>query len=133
MADCYGHQTSHGSFVFGGGSALNSDRIKSSSDHTPIEGTADTCRGILGYLPGLKHAKVVRSWVGIIDWCEDKVPVLSKVDDVPGLILGCGLSGHGFGIAPSVGIVLADLANDETPSIDISELGYERFAGRESN
>lgn len=130
MADFYGHQTTHGSFVFGGGSPLNSDVISSTEDHTPIEATAATCQGILSYLPALKHAKVVRSWVGVIDWCEDKVPVLSKVGDVPGLILGCGFSGHGFGIAPSVGTVLAELTCDETPSIDISELGYERFADR---
>ncbi|MGB5444961.1 MAG: FAD-binding oxidoreductase, partial [Psychromonas sp.] len=119
MADFYGHQTTHGSFVFGGGKPLNPDLISSTADHTPIEATADTCRGILGYIPAMKHAKVVRSWVGIVDWCEDKVPVLSKVEDVPGLILGCGFSGHGFGIAPSVGTVLAELASDETPSIDI--------------
>lgn len=130
MADFYGHQTTHGSFVFGGGKPLDPNSINSTSDHTPIEATADTCSGIIGYIPALKHAKVVRSWVGIIDWCEDKVPVVSKVEDVPGLILGCGFSGHGFGIAPSVGTVLAELANDETPSIDISGLGYDRFADR---
>lgn len=128
MADFYGHQTAHGSFVFGGGTPLDSNKIRSTKDDTPFEATAATCRGILSYLPALKHAKVVRSWVGVIDWCEDKVPVLSKVQDVPGLILGCGLSGHGFGIAPSVGTVLAELACDEIPSIDISGLGYERFA-----
>lgn len=128
MADFYGHQTTHGSFIFGGGSPLDASLVNKASDHTPIEATAATCRGILGYLPALKHAKVVRSWVGIIDYSKDKVPVISKVDDLPGLILGCGFSGHGFGISPSVGTVLAELANDETPSIDISELGYERFA-----
>jgi sarcosine oxidase subunit beta len=130
MADFYGHQTTHGSFVFGGGKPLNSDFITNTADHTPIEATADTCTGILSYIPALKHAKVVRSWVGIIDWCEDKVPVLSNVAGVPGLIMGCGLSGHGFGIAPAVGTVLAELANDETPCVDISGLGYERFSGR---
>ncbi|MDD1828742.1 FAD-binding oxidoreductase [Photobacterium sp. ZSDE20] len=130
MADFYGHQTTHGSFVFGGGTPLDSNQMRSAADHTPIEATAATCEGILSYLPALKHAKVVRSWVGIIDWCEDKVPVLSKVEDAPGLILGCGLSGHGFGIAPAVGTVLAELACDEAPSIDISGLGYQRFANR---
>jgi sarcosine oxidase, subunit beta len=128
MADFYGHQTTHGSFIFGGGSPLDASRVNSAADHTPIEATAATCQGILSYLPALKHAKVVRSWVGIIDWCEDKVPVISKVANRPGLILACGFSGHGFGIAPAVGMVLAELANDEKPSIDISELDYQRFA-----
>lgn len=130
MADFYGHQTTHGSFVFGGGSPLDTSTIDGNADHPPVSATAATCKGILGYIPALKHAKVVRSWVGFIDWCEDKVPVISHVEEVPGLILACGLSGHGFGIAPSVGTVLSQLACDETPSIDISELGYDRFAER---
>jgi len=127
-ADFYGHQTTHGSFVFGGGTPLDSASICANADHPPVAATAATCKGILGYIPALKHAKVVRSWVGLLDVCEDKVPVLSPVDDVPGLILACGFSGHGFGIAPAVGTVLAQLSCDEVPTIDISELGYERFS-----
>lgn len=130
MADFYGHQTTHGSFVFGGGSPLDAGSIDGLADHPPAAATAATCKGILGYIPALKHTKVVRSWVGFVDWCEDKVPVLSHVEEVPGLILACGLSGHGFGIAPSVGTVLSQLACDETPSIDISDLGYKRFANK---
>jgi len=131
MADFYGHQTTHGSFVFGGGSPLDSGSIVGVGDHPPVAATAATCKGILGYIPALKHAKVVRSWVGFIDWCEDKVPVISPVEEVPGLILACGFSGHGFGIAPSVGTVLSQLACDEKPSIDISELDYKRFSDRD--
>jgi sarcosine oxidase subunit beta len=130
MADFYGHQTTHGSFVFGGGTPLDSASVDTNADQPPVTATSATCAGILGYIPALKHAKVVRSWVGLIDWCEDKVPVLSHVEEVPGLILACGLSGHGFGIAPSVGTVLSELACDEEPSIDISELGYERFTNK---
>ena len=40
-----------------------------------------------------------------MDLCADKVPVISPVSEVPGLILACGFSGHGFGIAPAVGTV----------------------------
>ncbi|WP_319780769.1 FAD-binding oxidoreductase [Maridesulfovibrio sp.] len=129
MADFYGHQTTHGSFVFGGGSPLDAS-IKSVANHPQAKATAATCKGILNYIPALKHAKVVRTWVGFIDWCEDKVPVLDHVKGVPGLILACGFSGHGFGIAPSVGTVISEMACDEMPSIDICELGYDRFADR---
>ena len=34
-----------------------------------------------------------------MDKCADGVPVLGKVEEVPGLIMACGFSGHGFGIA----------------------------------
>ncbi len=130
MADFYGHQTTHGSFVFGGGTPLDSASIGANADHPPVAATAATCKGILSYIPALKHAKVVRSWVGLLDVCADKVPVLSPVDEVPGLILACGFSGHGFGIAPAVGTVLAQLSCEEVPTIDISELGYERFTAK---
>jgi len=129
MADFYGHQTTHGSFIFGAGTPLDSESIHSVVDHPPADATAATCKGILSYIPALKHAKVVRSWVGFIDWCEDKVPVIDHVEDVPGLILAFGFSGHGFGISPAVGTVLSEMACDETPSIDISELNYGRFSG----
>ncbi|WP_320039970.1 FAD-binding oxidoreductase [uncultured Desulfobacter sp.] len=129
MADFYGHQTTHGSFIFGAGTPLDSDSVKRVTDHPPASATAATCKGILSYIPALKYAKVVRSWVGFIDWCEDKVPVIDHVEGFPGLILAFGFSGHGFGIAPSVGTVLSEMACDETPSIDISELNYGRFSG----
>ena len=128
MADFYGHQTTHGSFIFGAGTPLDSGTIKSVVDHPPASATASTCKGILSYIPALKHAKVVRSWIGCIDWCEDKVPVIDHVEEVPGLILAFGFSGHGFGIAPSVGTVLSEMACDDPLSIDISELNYGRFS-----
>lgn len=131
MADFYGHQSTHGSFVFGAGSPLDGSREWKACDHPPAAATAATCQGILSYIPALKHAKVVRSWIGFIDWCEDKVPVIDHVNDVPGLILACGFSGHGFGIAPSVGTVLSELACGQPPSIDISGLNYERFAAKQ--
>ena len=130
MADFYGHQTTHGSFLFGGGTPLDPGTIKSEVDHPSVSSTAITAKGILSYIPALKQAKIVRTWVGFIDWCEDKVPVLGNVEKVPGLIMACGFSGHGFGIAPSVGTVLSQIACDEIPCVDVSELRYERFADK---
>ncbi len=129
-ADFYGHQTTHGSFVFGGTAPLEIPD-GDIEDQPPVAATAATCRGIIGYLPILKYTKVVRTWTGCLDQCDDKVPAISPVEDVPGLIVAYGFSGHGFGIAPGVGTVLSELACDEAPSIDISELSYDRFKNGE--
>ena len=59
--------------------------------------------------------------------CYDQVPVISKVDEVPGLILACGFTGHGFGTAPSVGLMLAQMVVGEETVVDISPLRYDRF------
>ena len=129
-ADFYGHQTKHGSFVFGGTSGLEGF---TKDNHTPVTtsiSAPSTCRGIIRYFPMLRDAKIVRTWAGWIDLCADKVPVISPVPEVPGLILACGFSGHGFGIAPAVGTVLSQLALGEPTAVDLHELRYDRFRAK---
>lgn len=62
-----------------------------------------------------------------MDLCADKVPVISPVEEVPGLIVACGFSGHGFGIAPAVGYNLAQLVTEGRTDVDLHELQYNRF------
>ena len=126
-ADFYGHQTKHGSFVFGGTTGLE-NVVKDNG--TPVNcslAAPSTCRGIIRYVPRLSEAKIVRTWAGWMDYCADGVPVIDTVDEVPGLVLACGFSGHGFGISPAVGTVVAQLVAGEETSCDISGLKYDRF------
>ena len=129
-ADFYGHQTKHGSFVFGGSSGLEGF---TKDNHTPVTSSITApciCRGIMKYFPVLKDAKIVRTWAGWMDLCADKVPVISPVPEVPGLILACGFSGHGFGIAPAVGLCLSQLATGQPPAVDLTPLRYNRFKAK---
>ena len=127
-ADFYGHQSQHGSFVFGSDSGLEEqidmplDELKTSS-LTVSAG----CRAIMSYIPLLADAKIVRTWGGWLDMCHDGVPVISKVEEVPGMILACGFNGHGFGTAPAVGLMLAQMVLGEKTVVDISSLSYDRF------
>lgn len=127
-ADFYGHQAKHGSFVFGSESGL-----EEATDMSPTELKTNAltlsagCRAVMGYIPLLKDAKIVRSWGGWLDMCYDGVPVISRVDEVPGLILACAFTGHGFGTAPSVGLMLAQMVLGEETVVDISSLRYDRF------
>ncbi len=125
-ADFYGHQTTHGSFVFG----LNSGYEPYAKPGRPFSSSiaaSAACRGIMRYFPSLADIKIVRSWAGWMDSCADHVPVISTVEEVPGLILACGFSGHGFGISPAVGLVLSQLAMDQEPALDLSAFRYDRF------
>ncbi|POP32980.1 FAD-binding oxidoreductase [Lactonifactor longoviformis] len=126
--DFYGHQSRHGSFVFGSDSGLEGDIDMPLDELKTSSLTASAgCRAIIGYIPLLADAKVVRTWGGWIDMCHDGVPVISKVEEVPGMILACGFTGHGFGTAPAVGLMLAQMALEEETSVDISALRYDRF------
>ena len=56
------------------------------------------------------------------------MPVIDRVRALPGLTVGTGLSGHGFGIGPGVGRVLARLVMGEAPSHDLGRFRFDRFA-----
>ncbi len=129
-ADFYGHQSTHGSFVFGGSSGLEGVNKDNGTPVTSSLTASCICRGIMKYFPCLKDAKIVRTWAGWMDDCADHVPVISRVEEVPGLILACGFSGHGFGIAPTVGTILSQMASDEETVLDMNAFRYNRFKAK---
>ena len=57
----------------------------------------------------------------------DLVPVVDRVDAIPGLTLGTGMSGHGFGIGPGFGRALADLVQNNAPRHDLKRFRMSRF------
>jgi len=127
MADFYGHQSKHGSFVFGG--AHGFEPFATAGDvQTSSIGTSSTCRAIIGYFPALQHLKIVRTWAGWLDDCADHIPVIENA--LPGLTVGCAFSGHGFGISPVVGVLLAELAAGEQTTLDVSAFKHDRFKAK---
>ena len=58
------------------------------------------------------------------------MPVLGAIDEVPGLVVGCAFTGHGFGISPIVGTLLSEVALGEKTTLDISAFRYDRFCAR---
>lgn len=68
--------------------------------------------------PEFQSAQVAQAWAGFIDVTPDAIPVISGVDGVPGFYLASGFSGHGFGIGPAAGALMADLVLGNTPVVD---------------
>ena len=123
----YGHQTKHGSFVFGGSSGLEPFYKDNGTPVTSSRTAPCICRGIMKYFPELADAKIVRTWAGWSDRSADGVPVLGAVDEIPGLYAACAFTGHGFGISPAVGDQLAKLIRTGSTDVDLSPLRYDRF------
>lgn len=129
-ADFYGHQSKHGSFVFGGTSGFEG---VAKDNGTPICNSLTAsceCRGIMKYFPALADAKIVRTWSGWVDQMVDGVPVLGFVSEVPGLVLAAGFCGHGFGIAPGAAYNIAELITTGSSPVDMSALRYDRFKAK---
>ena len=78
--------------------------------------------------PSFKKALFVNSYTGLYDVTPDWHPVLGRIDQVAGLILCAGFSGHGFKIAPSIGELMAvEIVDGAAHSIDISRFNLRRF------
>lgn len=67
--------------------------------------------------PELADVPMTAAWAGYIDSTPDGVPAIGE-SRVPGLILAAGFSGHGFGIGPGAGHLVADLVTDAAPIVD---------------
>ncbi len=130
-SDFYGHQTEHGSFVWGGfigyDAFLYDDRGVAERRPNYPEIASAICRTVLRYFPLLHDVHVTRVWSGLIAQVADKVPVLGAVAETPGYISATGFSGHGFGIAPAIGRVISQVALGETPDVDIAAFAHDRF------
>ena len=62
-----------------------------------------------------------------IDVSPDAIPVISQVDAIPGFYVSTGYSGHGFGIAPAAGQLMAELITGEAPVVDPEPFRHSRF------
>lgn len=78
--------------------------------------------------PGMGEIKLKTSWAGMIDTMPDVVPVIDHAAAIPGLVIATGLSGHGFGIGPAIGRVVADLVAGNPVGHDLSRFRLGRFS-----
>lgn len=85
-------------------------------------------RNIQKAFPVFEKMQVVESWAGLIDAIPDAVPVISAVDELPGLFLSTGYSGHGFGLGPGAGRLTAQMVTGETPMVDPEPFRFARLA-----
>lgn len=78
--------------------------------------------------PGLGAIPIRTAWGGMIDSFPDVVPVIDRVPAIPGLTIATGMSGHGFGIGPGMGRVVADLVAGRPVGHDIARFRLSRFS-----
>jgi glycine/D-amino acid oxidase-like deaminating enzyme len=77
--------------------------------------------------PAFSAMRVEETWAGMIDVTPDAVPVIDKIDQVPGLYLASGFSGHGFGLGPGAGQLMADIVTGAPTCVDPMPFRFSRF------
>ena len=79
-------------------------------------------------LPILAKAQIEETWAGMIDAPPDFVPVMDEIPNYKNLFLASGFSGHGFGIGPGAGKVMATLVQGKQIDFDLSRFRFSRFS-----
>ncbi len=97
-------------------------------DPEPVASILDEAAASLkDYYPVFRDMEIAERWAGVIDATPDAVPVISPVAKLPGLFLASGFSGHGFGLGPGAGKLMADLVTGSTPCVDPEPFRYSRY------
>lgn len=79
------------------------------------------------HIPAMKDISVAESWAGYIDVTPDAIPVISSVPQQKGFFVATGFSGHGFGIGPGAGQLMAELVTERDTCVDPKPFRYGRY------
>jgi glycine/D-amino acid oxidase-like deaminating enzyme len=97
-------------------------------DPEPDQYVLDRARtAIAQAFPVFRDVAVTESWGGMIDVMPDAIPVIAPVPSLPGFFIATGFSGHGFGIGPGAGRLVADLVTGAPTVVDPAPFRLGRF------
>lgn len=103
------------------------ERIRVLDPEPHIRYTRQALARLADIFPDAEGARITHDWGGMIDATPDALPVIGPVSRVPGLFLVSGFSGHGFGVGPAAGELMADLITCAKPNVDPTPFSFERF------
>jgi glycine oxidase len=84
----------------------------------------------LEVVPGLRGARVMRSWSGLRPVTPDFLPIIDVDPRHPALIYACGHSRNGILLAPLTGECVADITLGLEPAHDLAPFRLGRFASK---
>jgi len=93
-------------------------------DHEMLD---DALASLKRRFPLLRDLEPEETWAGMVDVTPDALPCIAPMDEIPGLFLASGFSGHGFGIGPGAGKLAAELVSGATPCVDPAPFRHSRF------
>lgn len=111
------------------GSTRRSSYLDGEVRYDHVEGALAT---MAAYFPG-RQWRPISAWAGTIDGTPDALPILDVVGPGGGVIVATGMSGHGFGIAPAVGRIVADLVTAGHSHHDLWPFRLRRFVEGAAN
>ena len=91
-------------------------------------------RGAVKLIPKLKDVNCIRAYAGLRPHCYvDELPILGKVDSLPGLVLATGHASEGLMLAPLTGKLISELITENRTSMPIDSYSFSRFKNEKFN
>ena len=85
-------------------------------------------------IPSITEGQYFTGYAGLYTSTPDTHPIVDKIDGFDGLYICTGFSGHGFKLAPAVGICMSELIIDgKVDFVDINPLKADRFSKGKQN
>ena len=84
-------------------------------------------RAVREYLVGMNDFELLEVWRGFRPLTPDGLPIIGRSQRWRNLILATGHGMQGIALGPITGKIVAQIACDETPNIDLTGLRPERF------
>ena len=110
---------------------VGEDEVASPDDYNQgvdLQTAEQAMRRMLLRVPGMRESLYRGGWSGLFTITPDWHPILGRVPGVDGLYCAVGFSGHGFKLAPMVGVAMAEtIVDGRAETIDISMLDFDRF------
>jgi sarcosine oxidase subunit beta len=121
----YFSQTEVGSFI---GGQTDKDEAPGFNIRNNSRFLVEISRKLVYHAPVLRNVRVVRQWAGLYEVTLDAQPIIGRIPEFENLLLATGFSGHGFMLAPAVGLLVAeDIVYGSPRLLPIGEMSIERF------
>jgi glycine/D-amino acid oxidase-like deaminating enzyme len=79
------------------------------------------------WMPELGNAPFVETWAGTIEASPDILPIIAPLEDVGDFYVATGFSGHGFGIGPGAGELVAEMVSGAADPAALAGFRLSRF------
>jgi sarcosine oxidase subunit beta len=125
----YGRQVPGGPILCGGYRRLDEDEgLGHYEERVSAPVLSGIARCLTTLFPALAGVKVVRCWAGIMGFTADGLPLIGRMESVPGLTVAAGFNGGGFSWAAITGKIVARLLTGNEPGFNLAPFSPDRFA-----